>query len=109
MKSLEFVEGNTLEGIKFTVKDRSNSSLPFDLTSAAILFIVASNDKDTFIFSKSCDIVGDPTDGICLYQPTAGNMDTIGRHVGELKITKGGNVGRYNRLQVVIEKQLPTS
>ncbi len=109
MKSLSFIEGNTLEGIQFTVKDRSDSSLPYDLTAATILFIVATNDKQTFIFSKACVIQGDPTLGICLYTPSSGNMDTIGNHLGELVITKGGNTGRYNQLQIVIEEKLPTS
>ncbi len=83
-KTLTFIEGNTHEGMHWTIVDEARG-FPIDITGATInVFIQGVLETDTII-NRVATII-DPTLGTCNLIPTAGEMDVPGSYKVQLHI-----------------------
>jgi hypothetical protein len=106
----KFIQGNTKEGIQFTVKDR-NTDTAVDISGSSITFRVFNQDLTTLRFSQACDITNGPA-GICEYVPTVSDtdFDNTGKYSGELEITfSDGRIGKIQNIAITISPKAPTS
>lgn len=84
-KTLIFEEGNSHEGMKWTIIDQS-TRIPIDLTGASVEVLVKTIDEQKTIINRSATIL-DATAGTCELIPTSAEMDTPGQYKVQLKIT----------------------
>ena len=83
-KTLTFIEGNTHEGMKWTIVDEERG-FPIDITSSTINVLIQSVDGSTTIISRVATII-DPLIGTCKLIPITGEMDTPGNYKVQLHI-----------------------
>ena len=83
-KTLTFVQGNTHEGMKWTIVDEERG-FPIDITGATITVLIQSVDTSTTIINRVATIIV-PEDGTCKLVPVAGEMDTPGNYKVQLHI-----------------------
>jgi hypothetical protein len=83
-KTLTFVEGNTHEGMKWTILDEERG-FPIDITGATITCLIQTVDGNTTIIDRTVTII-DPLIGTCKLVPVAGEMDTPGNYKVQLHI-----------------------
>ena len=83
-KTLFFSEGNTHEGMKWTIIDEK-WSFPIDITDATITCLAQSLDGSLTIINREVVPI-DPTLGTCKLVPVAGEMDTPGTYKVQLHI-----------------------
>lgn len=84
-KTLTFIQGNTHEGMKWTIIDEKRG-FPIDITGATINVLIQSIDTNTTIINKPATII-DATKGTCKLVPVSGEMDTPGNYKVQLHIT----------------------
>jgi len=72
-KTLTFTQGNTHEGMKWTIVDEERG-FPIDITGATITCLVQSTDGSTTIINREVTII-DPAFGTCKLVPVTGEMD----------------------------------
>ncbi len=83
-KTLTFIEGNTHEGMHWTIVDQARG-FPIDITGATITVLIQDvNETDTIINRVANPI--DPILGTCKLTPVAGEMDIPGSYKVQLHI-----------------------
>lgn len=108
--TFSFIQGNTKEGLKFTVKN-SVTGIAIDLTGHICTFKVSTLDLATSLFTKVC--VNDPDQvtnkGVTVYTPDTTNFDTVGRYAGELHILfSDTTIGRVQGIKIIITDKAPS-
>jgi len=83
-ETLTFVEGNTHEGMKWSIVDQERGA-PIDITGATITVLIQSIDTSTTIVNRVATII-DPTLGTCKLIPVADEMDIPGNYKVQLHI-----------------------
>lgn len=83
-KTLTFIEGNTHEGMKWTILD-DERGFPIDITGATVNVLVQSVDGDTTIIEREATIT-DATAGECELIPNSGEMDIPGNYKVQLHV-----------------------
>ncbi len=83
-KTLTFIQGNTHEGMKWTILDEERG-FPIDITGATINVLVQSVDGALTIINRVADII-DPTLGTCKLVPISTEMGTAGNFKVQLQI-----------------------
>jgi hypothetical protein len=83
-KTLTFVEGNTHEGMHWTIIDEARG-FPIDLTGATINVFIQGVDESNTIIDRVATII-DPTLGTCKLTPVVGEMDIPGNYKVQLHI-----------------------
>lgn len=84
-KTLTFIQGNTHEGMKWTIVDEVRR-FPIDITGATINVIIQDVDGDPTIINREAVII-DPEFGTCKLVPIAGEMNTPGNYKVQLHIS----------------------
>ena len=109
MVALDFIEGNTKEGIDFIVKDNNDGTV-VDLTNSTVTFFVFEEDFTVLLFSKGCTLTN-PTQGECNYTPAAGDfVGAEGNYKSQLKIVfLDSTVLRIENLDINISRKAPSS
>ena len=83
-KTLTFIEGNTHEGMHWTIVDEARG-FPIDITDATINVLIQGVDETDTIINREATII-DPTLGTCKLVPIAGEMDVPGNYKVQLHI-----------------------
>ena len=83
-KTLTFIEGNTHEGMKWTIVDEERG-FPIDITGSTINVLIQGIDGTNTIIDRVATII-DPALGTCKLVPVAGEMDTPGNYKVQLYI-----------------------
>lgn len=83
-KTLTFIEGNTHEGMKWTIVDEERG-FPINITGSTINVLVQSVNGTDTIINRIATII-DPTLGTCKLVPISGEMDDPGNYKVQLHI-----------------------
>jgi len=83
-KTLTFIQGNTHEGMKWTIVDEERG-FPIDITGATINVLIQSVDSSTTIIDRIATIIT-ATLGTCKLVPVNPEMDTPGNYKVQLHI-----------------------
>jgi len=83
-KTLTFIQGNTHEGMKWTIVDEERG-FPIDITGATINVLIQSVDSSTTIIDRIATIIT-ATLGTCKLVPLSPEMDTPGNYKVQLHI-----------------------
>ena len=92
-KTLAFTQGNTHEGMKWTIIDELRR-FPIDITGATINVLVQSLDTSITIIDRVATII-DPADGTCKLTPVVGEMDIPGSYKAQLHIVFSDTTETY--------------
>ncbi len=84
-KTLTFIQGNTHEGMKWTIIDKA-TRLPVDITGATVAVLIQSIDGSTTIINRNATQIT-PTAGTCKLVPLVTEMDIIGEYIVQLTVT----------------------
>jgi len=83
-KTLTFVQGNTHEGMKWTIVDEERG-FPIDITGATINVLVQSVDGSSTIINRVATTIT-ATEGTCKLVPITGEMNIPGNYKVQLHI-----------------------
>lgn len=83
-KTLTFTQGNTHEGMEWTVVDEKRG-FPIDIAGATLNVLIQSLDASTTIINRTATII-DPAFGTCILTPIIGEMDIPGNYKVQLHI-----------------------
>lgn len=92
-KTLTFIQGNTHEGMKWTLKDEE-SGVRVPLTGATVNVLVQSVDGETTIIDRTASIT-DAEAGECELIPIDGEMDKPGNYKVQLHIVFSDDTELY--------------
>ena len=84
-KTLTFIEGNTHEGMHWTIVDEARG-FPIDITDATINVLIQGVLETTDTIINRAATIIDPTLGTCKLVPIAGEMDIPGNYKVQLHI-----------------------
>lgn len=108
-QTLEFIQGNTKEGIKFTLTN-AETGAEIDISGATeVIFRVFSQNFQTLIFEGK-ESTGEidltyGNDNQCRWMPNQNDFNTTGTFLGELEVLHED--GRYSFDQALIIKVKP--
>lgn len=105
VQTLIFAQGQTREGMKWTIID-TKINRPVDLTGSTVnLLVFDAVDRSTVIVQNTADLLIPETNGQCQYFFGTGESDRVGTYEVELNPINfaDGSVGILDDMQIVIK------
>jgi len=102
----KFIEGQTKEGLNFTLLDKNDGSA-VDITAATITLTVFHPKSREKLFSGSCTL-DVPASGTFYYTFIEADLDTVGTFEGEVEIVfADASVGKIQDFYIKVESSAP--
>ncbi len=103
---LVIVPQDDTELLTIYVKEDDGSA--YDLTGSTVKFFMAKDGATAKKAGGDC-VLTVPADGVCTYEWSSGETDTVGSYLGQVKITKTATskVKRSRKFMVEIESKIP--